>query len=167
MYFLVEIIRDDAGLIVERNIVQKTNKKALKRGGEFVSVKQSELIPDIPLRFAIIEMVDNEITIIEDPDRETKEAPIKEWQLRVLRMDYGKKVMALVVVLNDAKVMDKDTLKILRKEYAEVSEALFNGYIEEAEELIADLKTNGDVSQDDKNILLAEISMNKEGLGYE
>ena len=158
---LVKIIRDENGDVSEYQIKQLTNAETKPRGGEYLLLDSDESI-----KYPKIEIdQDGNPSIVEDTVKKESEEGIA---LRVKRMDFGKRLIAIMSIRNDTKSWDASDVAQFASDYSSINTALLNGSIGTAKALIDAIAPDGTITtQADKDAMLAEINSNLGALGYE
>lgn len=86
---------------------------------------------------------------------------------RIKRQDFGRKVIAIMSIRNDAKNLNSSQIVQFAQDYADINMALLNGSIATAKALIQAITPDGVITtQADKDVLVAEINANEAQLGY-
>ena len=162
MKWMVKINRDENGDITSRDILYRTDETAKPRGGEF------ELVEGVETGYPLIDVQvvngKDVVTVVEDTAKKDLEESIA---LKVVRMDFGKRVIALLSVRNDAKSLTPAQIQQLPVTYGDARNALQDGSISTARAIIDAIVPDGTiVTADDKTAILAEIDANLTQLGY-
>lgn len=167
MRWLVEIIRDQPenirdglGNIIERKIIGRTSAKHSPYTGEFQFLNGAE-----KPKFPTLVNVDGDWEVHEDILKLEFENDIEQ---RSNRQIYGKRILAMVGRMNDSKNLSNGQTQQMRLDFKLIREALHDGDILAAEELIAAIIPDENVVKAaEKAFLVNEIANNKAKLGYE
>lgn len=86
---------------------------------------------------------------------------------RMNRQDFGRRLIAIMSIRNDAKALNQSQIVQFASDYADINMALLNGSIATAKALIQAITPDGTITtQADKDALIAEINANETRLGY-
>lgn len=168
MYFTIKITRDEEGVITSRDVTQKSSEPNLPRGGEYLSIKGDK---NLSLKNAKVKVEIAEgreyLSIIEDPAKKALSDSEEEIELRLRRMDFGKRLIAIMSIRSDEKELNTGQVVQLNKDFSDINAAVLNGSISTAKALISFFAPDGTIiTQSDKDALLSEINNNETDLGY-
>lgn len=86
---------------------------------------------------------------------------------RMNRQDFGRRIIAIMSIRNDAKALNQSQIIQFASDYANINTALLNGSIATAKGLIQAITPDGTITtQGDKDALINEINANEARLGY-
>ncbi len=167
MKYCIEIIRDENGDVVERNILfATTSMSAMPRGKECVVIDGPSDIDNVGLKMVSVDE-NSELFIEDDPDKLAAQAAEDEIALRVRRMDFGRRLIAIISIRNDVKEFTQEQILQFMSDYSEINTALLNGSIGTAKAQIQAITPDGVITtQGDKDALLGEITAKEAELGY-
>lgn len=166
MYYCVEIIRNEYGNITGTKIISaSTMLFPMPRGKECVMVS-GPYTDNISLKKATMDIYEN-IIIEDDNDAIAALANEEEIALRVKRQEFGRRLIAIISIRNDAKSFTQAQIEQFASDYAAINTALLNGSIATAKAQITAITPDGTITtQGDKDALLNEINANETSLGY-
>lgn len=159
MKWLIEIIRDENGDIIDRKPKFRTDETAKPRGGEYIFVE------DFETKYPLVDVdVDGNVSIIEDTAKKDFEEGLI---LKLERMEFGKRIIGIISLRNDAKSLTQEQIQQLPVTYGDARAALQDGSIATARVIIDALVPDGTIlTQDDKDAVIGEIDNNLTRLGY-
>ena len=165
VWYYVEIVRNDSLEITDRILRGYSNKRRANGIGEVQFVYAEE--KDIALQRAALDG-DGNLIVEDDPAAATAGvATESEIQLRISRIDFGKRLIAIMSIRNDTKGWTSSDVAQFASDYADINTALLNGSIGTAKALINAITPDGTITtQGDKDALLGEITANEAALGY-
>lgn len=164
-YYVVEIVRDENGDITDRILRFATNKN---RGGWGF---ESEIIADATdwnLATTRVAVDGNgDAFLEEDADAIALQASEDEIALRVKRIQFGQRLVAIMSIRNDAKSLTTEQIVQLVNDFADINKAWLNGSIATSRALVDALVPDETIlTTADKTAILAEIDANLTALGY-
>ena len=114
---------------------------------------------------------DGNYIIIEDAVGKTAGEAVKTFEgevsQKIKRMDFGKRVLAIIVNENEKKSLSKAQRRALKTQFKDIRQSLQDGSIKDAKADIEAITADGTViKQADIDLVLNEINENLEGLGY-
>lgn len=165
MFYVIQIVRDENGDIVDRLIASKAKKSALLRGVESVVIEDS--VDHNILTSKVSVDGNGELFIEEDSDKVAAKASEDEIAMRIKRIDFGRRLIAIMSIRNDAKSLTQGQIVQLVKDFADINTAWLNGSISTSRALVDALTPDETIlTTADKTAILAEIDANLTELGY-
>lgn len=165
MYFIVEIVRDENGDVIERNILHACSSPMLKRGVECVAILD-ETDRDVSITKVSVDE-SGELFLEDDTDKIALQTSEDEIALRVTRIKFGQRLVAIMSIRNDAKSLTTQQIVQLVSDFADINQCWLNGSIQTSRALIDALTPDETIlTTADKTAILAEIDANLTALGY-
>lgn len=173
MWLIAEVIRDAAtgdeispipGAITGWEIRFLSNKKKQEVDYEYVSLKADGFSVETA---GVQDDGNGNPELFLDPTKVASSNNEQDINTRLERMDFGRRVIAIMSIRNDAKTLTQGQLQQLLNDYDDINKFLQSGSIATARALIDAVTPDGTITTDaDKTALLAEIDANLSRLGY-
>jgi len=165
MFYLAQVFRNEENEITERRLLGKSSKNEMTSKQEHVIIFDSA---DHDLdRSKVSVDQDGNLFIEIDEDKVAALNQEIEITLRVKRMDFGRRLIAIMSIRNDAKEFTQEEIVQFMADYSDINTALLNGSIVTAKAMIQAITPDGTITtQGDKDALLNEITANEAALGY-
>lgn len=166
VWYYIEIVRDENLIITDRILRGYSNKRRAPGGiGEVDFVFADK--KDIALQRAALDN-DGNLIVEDNPDAVSAGIPTEDSiTTRIKRMEFGKRIIAIMSIRNDAKSLDTAQITQFAADYADINVALQNGSIATAKALINAITPDGTITTEaDKTALIDEITANETDLGY-
>jgi hypothetical protein len=166
MKYCIELIRDGSGVVTGGTIRYITNSLApLPRGGDCIYIDGPNL-EDYSTKKASLDQNGN-FFIEDDAAKIASQATEVAIALRMQRQDFGRRLIAMMSIRNDAKGLTVGQNATLMSTFSAINAALLNGSIDTAKSEIQSVTPDGTlVTQADKDAILSEITANESRLGY-
>jgi hypothetical protein len=165
MWYLAQVFRDENGDIIERRLMGKSEKFELTSKQEHV-ILHDQIDHDIEL--SKVEEQNGELVIVEDADKIAAQNAEVEIALRIKRIAFGQRLIAIMSIRNDAKNLTPAEIVQLVTNFSDINTAWLNGSILTSRSLVNALTPDEDIlTSADKTAILAEIDANLVSLGYE
>lgn len=165
MFYQIEIVRDEEKNIIDRRAIMKTQQPTRLRG------KEVEVLEDIDrdLDITKVSVDENGVLFLEDDaDKIAARDQEIEIALRIKRIEFGKRLIAIMSIRNDAKNLTTPQIIQLVTDFSDINTAWANGSIATSRALVDAITPDGTIlTTADKTAILAEIDANLTALGYE
>lgn len=166
MYYVFEVIRNEDQEVIDHVIIGANSQGSGPRGKELIFIRDSR---DLDLQKIRVAFTENGSPMIEeDPDKVAAIEAEGEIALRIRRIEFGKRLIAIMSIRNDTKGFSVEEIVEFRNTFADIDSALLNGSIGTAKALINAIEPDGTITTEgDKAAMLDEITANEPLLGYE
>lgn len=163
-FYQIQITRDFDGTITERKIIGCSSQPVARRGFEVQFVYADER----DIETAMVDLDENDqMIIVDDPDKIAAKESEAEIAMRIERIKFGQRLVAIMSIRNDAKNLTTQQIVQLVTDFADINQCWLNGSIATSRALVAALTPDGTIlTTADKNAILAEIDANLNTLGY-
>ena len=163
-YYFFEIIRNEQGEVTNRIVRYSSNKKHLSPEYEHGVIESEE---EVDL-FKKVSVDENGVAFLEeDADAIALQASEDAIALRIKRIAFGQRLVAIMSIRNDAKSLTGAQIVQLVNDFADINTAWLNGSISTSRALIDALTPDETIlTTADKTAILAEIDANLTALGY-
>ena len=162
--FVLEVLRDGEENITGWEVRFASNKKKHTLDYEYI------VIDGTGFDLATVSVQDDGAgnpELFEDEDKVGALQNESDIDLRIRRMEFGKRLIAIMSIRNDAKSLTVPQIAQFATDFADINTALLNGSIATAGTLINAITPDDVVTfQADKDALLAEITASQADLGY-
>jgi hypothetical protein len=168
MFYTFEVLRNESKEIIGRRCLGKSVQPQHFRGKE-CEVVQSTLDLDTDMVRYTTEEKDwgDEPAVELDPDKEVIAASEADIAMRIRRIQFGQRLIAIMGIRNDAKELSVEQILQLVADFADINNAWLNGMIASSRGLIDAITPDGTLlTTADKTAILAEIDSNWSALGY-
>jgi len=164
MFYCVEIVRDENKDIIDRKIILASITPHFIRGAECVLV--SDIERDIEITKVSVDG-NGELFLEDDQDKIDARVTEEAIAMRVKRIAFGQRLIAIMSIRNDAKSLTQGQIVQLVTDFADINTAWLNGSIQTSRALIDAITPDETIlTTADKNAMLAEIDNNLTSLGY-
>lgn len=173
MWYYVQKIRDENGAVVDHKVLGVShNPFAVKPDHEnvFDTVERDPTLTRVALDENDQPVLDEMgfLTLEDDTDAIAAKELESEIELRVKRISFGQRLIAIMSIRNDAKDLTPSEIVELVATFQTINTAWLNGSIATSRALIAALTPDETIlTTADKTAILAEIDANLASLGYE
>lgn len=173
MWYYVQKIRDENGAVVDHKVLGVSHKPfAVKPDHEnvFDSIERDPTLTRVALDENDEPILDEMgfLTLEDDSDAIAAKELESEIELRVKRIAFGQRLIAIMSIRNDAKSLTAQQIVDLVAQFADINTAWLNGSIATSRALVDAITPDGTlITTDDKTAILAEIDANLAALGYE
>ena len=164
MFYSIEIVRDENKDVIARNILSYSTQPIGVRGKEIAFINDVER--DLETTKVSVDQ-DGNLYLEDDTDKLALQASEYEIAMRVQRIQFGQRLVAIMSIRNDAKSLTTEQIVQLVSDFADINQAWLNGSIQTSRALIDALTPDETIlTTADKTAILAEIDANLTALGY-
>ncbi len=166
MFVFVQIIRDGEGAVTERKILHGSSLP-VKPDGIECEIVEAASGTDISRLKASVD--GNGVLFLEDDDDKiAATAAEADIAIRMKRIQFGQRLVAIMSIRNDAKDLTGEQVVQLIQDFAAINTAWLNGMIETSRAMVNAITPDETIlTTADKTAILAEIDANLAALGYE